>query len=253
MDVQFLILAAGKGKRMNNAELPKVLVGLHGRPLIRHLLDSVHNVPSQYAPVVVVGHKAELVRAELGNAYLYATQHELLGTGHAVMSAKDLVTAPYVMVVNGDTPFVSSEFLTKLASAMVDGSVMAMGTIALEDYSDWRSAYLSHGRIIRDESGRVIAIREYKDASETERTIREVNLGFYIFKTDWMYDQLANIDNRNAQGEYYLTDLVALALASGHEVPTVAIGPIEGLGINSVEHLEQAAVLVQPKFQLVLE
>ena len=99
----------------------------------------------------------------------------------------------------------------------------------------------------------MLAVREYKDASEEERAIHEVNLGFYIFKTDWMYEQLGNVDNHNAQGEYYLTDLVALALASGHEVPTVAIGPVEGLGINSVEHLEQATVLVQPKYQLVLE
>lgn len=253
MDVQFVILAAGKGKRMNNAEFPKVLVELHGRPLIRHLLDSVHNVPSPYAPVVVVGHKAELVRAALGPSYLYATQQELLGTGHAVMSAKGVVTAPYVMVVNGDTPFVSAEFLTKLAEAMTEESVMAMGTIALDDYSDWRSTYISHGRIIRDATGRVLAIREYKDASEEERAIQEVNLGFYIFKTDWMYEQLGNINNHNAQGEYYLTDLVALALASGHEVPTVAIGPVEGLGINSIEHLKQAAALTQPKYQLVLE
>lgn len=253
MNVQFVILAAGKGKRMNNAELPKVLVPLHGRALISHLLDSVHAIPSDYAPVIVVGHKAELVREALGNSYLYAMQTEQLGTGHAVMCAKEVVTAPYVMVINGDTPFVSAEFLNSLATAMTEESVMAMGTIALEDYEDWRSTYVSHGRIIRDESNRVVSIREYKDANEAERTIREVNLGFYIFKTDWLYEQLGNIDNHNAQGEYYLTDLVALALASGHEVPTVAIGPVEGLGINSVEHLEQAAVLVQPKYQLVLE
>lgn len=254
MDIQYVILAAGKGKRMENAELPKVLVELHGRPLIGHLLDTVKAVSSEHTPVVVIGHKAELVTATLGSSYAYALQRELLGTGHAVMAAKDLVTASHAMVLNGDTAFVSAEFLRELQEVhLVSDSVMAMGTVELEDYNDWRNTYMAHGRIIRDESGRVLAIREYKDATEEERAVHEVNLGIYIFKTDWLYSQLGNIDNHNAQGEYYLTDLVALALASGHEVPTVAIGPVEGLSINSKEHLDYAAMLIEPQHELVLD
>lgn len=254
MEVQFVILAAGKGKRMENAELPKVLVPLHGRPLISHLLDTVKTMPSQHIPVVVIGYKAELVTAALGSSYAYATQRELLGTGHAVMAAKDLVTAPHTMVLNADTAFVSAGFLQKLQEVhLTSNSVMAMGTIELEDYKDWRNTYMAHGRIIRNKNGKVLAIREYKDATEEERTICEVNLGVYIFRTDWLYDQLDNIDNNNAQGEYYLTDLVALALASGYEVPTVAVGPVEGMSINSKEHLEYAAALIEPKYELVLE
>jgi bifunctional UDP-N-acetylglucosamine pyrophosphorylase/glucosamine-1-phosphate N-acetyltransferase len=251
MEVQPIILAAGQGTRMGG-ELPKVLTQLHGQPLISYLLKTLGTLSLSHRPVIVVGYRADMVQGALGAGYSYALQEPQLGTGHAVMVTKDVVTAPHVAVLYGDTPFVSGEFLQKLFQTHAEsGSVMTMATVTVPDFAEWRSGFASYGRILRGENGEVLAIREYKDANDAERAITEVNPGMYVFESKWLFEQLGNIGNVNAQGEYYLTDIVDLALQTGNTVPTLSMEPSEALGVNTPEHLEHAAQLVPSP--LVLE
>lgn len=244
MQVQPIILAAGKGTRMGG-ENPKVLSELHGKPMISYLLNSLEQLQLPFKPTIVVGYKADLVKEVLGQSYNYALQEPQLGTGHAVSVAEDYISAPHVAVLNGDSPFVTAETLKELFKSHIDsGSVMSMATVIVDDFNDWRSSFMAHGRVIRDENGRVVAVREYKDATDTERNIRELNVGVYVFQTEWLLENLGKLDNKNAQGEYYLTDLVAMALGTPTEAPTIAMTPLEAFGINSKEQLAYATELI---------
>ncbi|AHV93203.1 UDP-N-acetylglucosamine diphosphorylase/glucosamine-1-phosphate N-acetyltransferase [Bordetella holmesii ATCC 51541] len=225
-----VILAAGLGKRMQS-DLPKVLHTLAGRPMLSHVLDSARQLdPARI--IVVVGHRAERVEAayaaEAGLSF--ALQRPQQGTGHAVQQAvPQLVDGDgaddATLVLYGDVPLVQPETLRRLMQARGQG--VAVLTEVLADAT-------GYGRIVRDAQGQIARIVEHKDASEQERAIQEVNTGILIAPTAKLKDWLARIDNKNAQGEYYLTDIIGLAVAEG--VPVHAAHPganWETLGVNS--------------------
>ncbi|MFA6215325.1 MAG: NTP transferase domain-containing protein [Patescibacteria group bacterium] len=239
--IQIIILAAGHGKRMNNAELPKVLVPFKGKPLISRLLQAIKASGVCAKPAIVVGQKADMIKAALGSDYTYIFQAEQLGTGHAVMCSKDELAgkAENIMVLYGDHPLVSAETIKKIAAAHLEtGAILTMATVTIPDFSDWRANFYDFGRIIRTDSGRVCAIVEKKDAAESQKEIKEVNPSYLCFQAEWLWENLAKLKNDNAQKEYYLTDLIGSACRQSQEITTVEIRPEEALGVNTAEQLE---------------
>ena len=229
MALEIVILAAGLGKRMRSG-LPKVLHPLAGRPLLAHVLDTARALNAQKI-VVVHGHGAEAVRAAFPDgAIAWALQSEQLGTGHAVQQAMPhLEAGGDVLVLYGDVPLVREATLRRLLEASREG--VALLTAELDDPS-------GYGRVLRDQAGRVARIVEHKDAAASERAIREINAGFFALGAQRLAGWLKKITNRNAQKEYYLTDIVALAVAE--EVPVIAVkaeDPWEVAGVNSKREL----------------
>lgn len=241
-ETRVVILAAGKGKRMG-ADVPKPLVPIAGRPMIAHLLDSVIASGVDTHPVVVVAPDCvEMFRKALDNLCDFATQEEQLGTGHAVMVAKDVVgDAKRVVILYGDHPFISASTLRELV-ALHDKrpDAVAMLTSTVPSYDGQYDAFRGWARIIRDEAGEVIAIREAKDCSDNERTVREVNPGIYAFPASWMWERLPGLGNANASGEYYLTELFTMAFAEGMGIVTATADPLDVMGINTPEELTRA-------------
>lgn len=244
MTQQIVVLAAGKGTRMG-AEIPKVLLPLHDEPVIIHLLNEIKSVPQDTAPIIVVGFQEELVKETLGPEYIYVTQIDQKGTAHAVLSCKGTVTAENFIVLYGDMPFTTKESLEKLIELHNSNSAkISMFTALLPNFENEFEHFLGFGRIIRDNQGNVIKIQEYKDCSEEQQKITEVNPGIYMFNTEWLWDQLEKIGDHNVQHEFYLTDIVELAIADGRSVRSLAINPEEIYGINTPEHLEFARKLL---------
>ena len=231
MALQILILAAGLGKRMRS-DLPKVLHPLAGRPLLAHVLDTARALGASRV-VVVHGHGGEKVRAAFPDpAIEWVLQADQLGTGHAVQQAMPRLEGDgEVLVLYGDVPLVRPATLRRLLEAGRKG--VAVLTTELEDPS-------GYGRIVRDQAGRVVGIVEQNDASVAQRSIREVNAGFFALGAQRLSGWLSKITNRNAQNEYYLTDIVALAVAE--DVPVLAVkveDPWEVAGVNSRRELAE--------------
>ncbi len=146
--------------------------------------------------------------------------------------------ADHIMVISGDQPFISSETIKNLIEKHLKSNAeITFTTTELSDFTDWRKAFLNFGRILREDS-MVVGIREYKDATEEERNILEVNAGCYVFRADWLWKNLKNIKNTNSQKEYYLTDLFQIASEHQNTIETIQINPLEALGANSKEELE---------------
>lgn len=236
-EFEILILAAGKGKRMQS-ELPKVLITLKDKPMIKHILGSIEKAFHK-KPIAIVGHKAELVKSELGDLCFYVLQSEQLGTGHAISCAKDICKkAEHIIVLSGDQPFITPETIKELMDKHLKSkSKITFTTTEVSDYEEWRKAFLGFGRILR-KNGEVIGIREYKDANEEEKQIKEVNAGCYSFDAAWLWENLEKIKNNNVQNEYYLTDLFKIASENGDKIETIKINTHEALGANTKEELE---------------
>lgn len=246
MQTRIIILAAGRGTRMNNAEIPKVLIPFEGKPMIAHLLDAVRYSGVDERPVIVTGFHAELVERTLGNGYDYARQDEQLGTGHAVQRAEQLLAekTDQVIVLYGDHPFVKASTIMNLrALHEQEHCPLSMMTVRVEDFDDWRLAFADFGRVVRDASGKIAAIIEAKDATPAEKEICEVNPSFFCFDAAWLWTHLRKIENKNAKREYYLTDLVGMAITEGACVASLEIDPAESIGVNTPEHLELAGRL----------
>ncbi len=228
--LNIVILAAGLGKRMQSG-LPKVLHRIAGKPMLGHVLDNARRLQPDRI-VVVTGHGAEAVQAafEGQGDIAFALQSPQRGTGHAVQQALPLLKGgdgadDATLVLYGDVPLVQADTLAALLQ--VRGPGLALLTESLQDPT-------GYGRIVRNEAGEVTRIVEHKDATEAERTIAEVNTGILAAPTARLRDWLGRITNDNAQGEYYLTDIVALSVADG--VPVSAAQPSaawETLGVNS--------------------
>lgn len=235
-----VILAGGLGKRMQT-ELPKVLNELHGKPLICHVLDAVATSGVCEHPVIVVGKKRELVMEALGPEYRYAVQEEQLGTGHAVSMARESLvkSSKPVIVLYGDMPYVSAETIRTLAERHVEtGAKLSMATVTVPDFDGWRAGFYDFGRIVRDGSEKIVRSVEKKDASLEELAITEVNPCYFCFDSAWLWEHLAKLGNTNAQGEYYLTDLVKIAVTEGIPISSISIDAKEALGVNTKEHLD---------------
>lgn len=246
MKTAILILAAGKGTRMGTEE-PKVLVNLNGKPLIKYLLESLDSQCDPSNIYIIVGYKKELVQKALSNKYNYVEQTEQLGTGHAVMCAKDAISNKFdnVLVLYGDMPFISiqtiNDIINKHSEKMAD---LIMATISVDNFDSWQSCFYDFGRIVRDDNNRPIKIVEKKDATPEELAIKEVNPSYFCFNSKWLWENIDKIKANNAQKEYYLTDLLALAIKSNSKIETISINPKEGIGINTPEQLKLAETIL---------
>ncbi len=240
-NIQILILAAGKGKRMESDE-PKALAMLKGKPFLKHILDTLKEIHLPIKPVIVIGHKKERVKEIIGENQKYAVQEEQLGTGHAVASAREILhpDCKTLLVLSSDQPLVSKETIENIIkNHQESNSTITIGTLVLPDFLEWRSGLINFGRIIRDQNNQVEKIIEYKDASEEERNIKEVNPALYAFDAEWLWKNIDKLKNENTQGEYYLTDLIHLAFEQGKLVTGVPISNIlEGMQPNTKEELE---------------
>ncbi len=229
-----LILAAGKGTRMES-ELPKVLHPCCGKAMVRHVIEAATASGSDRI-IVIAGYKSEMVHAELGDSVLYAEQTEQLGTGHAVMCAADqLGDTGETLILCGDTPLVTADTLKMLCGKHREAkNGVTVLSAVLEDAG-------SYGRIIRDAEGNFLRITEAKDCTEEEKLTKEINSGMYLFDTAMLKESLGKLDNNNAQGEYYLTDTIALIKEAGGRVDAVPVSDItEIMGVNTKAQLAEA-------------
>lgn len=243
-NTRIVLLAAGKGKRMG-IDIPKVLVPLKGEPVLYHILRSVQRAGVDAKPIVVVGENKPLVEASLkagGFDVEYAVQAEQLGTGHAVRAAEvRAADADTVLVLYGDHPFVSPTTIKNIISLHeAEGATLTLATLIVPDFEGWRVSFADFGRIIRSSDGRIERIVEKKDGTPEELAVRELNPAFFCFNGPWLWRSLAQLKNENAQGEYYLTDLVRLAMEEGVKISSLLIDPKEGAGINTQVHLAAA-------------
>lgn len=229
--MNIVILAAGQGKRMYS-NLPKVLHPLAGKPLAGHVIDTARSLSPERL-VVVYGHGGDVVRSTLsGEDISWAEQAQQLGTGHAVAQAvSQLGASAQTLVLYGDVPLTKAETLQRLLNAGKDG--LAILTVNLTDPT-------GYGRIVRNAAGQVVCIVEEKDATPEQKAINEVNTGIMAIPTAHLEHWLGRLKNDNAQGEYYLTDIVALAVAEGVPVQTAQPdGDWEVLGVNSKVQLAE--------------
>ncbi|SDO49375.1 bifunctional UDP-N-acetylglucosamine pyrophosphorylase / Glucosamine-1-phosphate N-acetyltransferase [Paenibacillus sp. yr247] len=229
-----IVLAAGLGTRMKS-KIHKVLHPLCGKPMIRHVTDSLRTTGVGRL-LVVVGTYAEQIEQELESEVEYVRQDQQLGTGHAVMQAREVIgnLEGYTLVCYGDTPLVTSDTYKLLLSVHQEsGSAVTMLTAVVENPTGL-------GRIVRNEAGEVLRIVEEKDASTDEKRIREINPGLYCFTNSVLFRALDQVQNHNAQGEYYLTDCIQIIKKMGHTVKSLAVSNAhEVLGINDRIQLAQ--------------
>ena len=238
---QLIILAGGKGTRMRS-NMPKVLHLVNGVPIVRRLLDAL--MPIFPKPVVVIGYKGDEVRRALGEGFIYAEQAEQLGTGDAVRTAMEVIPdegIERIAVVPRDHPLISRETIERLMAAQKEAKAcVAVVTAVVPDFDGENATFLHYGRILRNEAGDVAGIVEWKDASESERHIREVNTSYYAFDAKWLRAHIGKLSRDNAAREYYLTDVVRMANESKERVVALAVQDTrEALGINDLEQLER--------------
>ncbi|TBV06054.1 bifunctional UDP-N-acetylglucosamine diphosphorylase/glucosamine-1-phosphate N-acetyltransferase GlmU [Stutzerimonas kirkiae] len=231
MSLDIVILAAGQGTRMRSS-LPKVLHPVAGKPMLGHVIDTARQLQPRGIHVVI-GHGADSVRERLGADDLnFVLQAEQLGTGHAVAQALPVLTAERVLILYGDVPLIEKGTLERLLQK-VGAEQLALLTVELNDPT-------GYGRIVRDEAGVVMAIVEHKDATAEQRLIREGNTGILAVPGSRLGDWLGRLSNGNAQGEYYLTDIIAMAVGDGLVVATEkAEDAMEVQGANDRIQLSQ--------------
>jgi len=244
MSVRAVVLAAGRGKRMR-ADLPKVLFEVAGRPLIAWVVDAVAAAGVDDT-TVVVGHGGEAVAGVLPKGVGTAVQEEQLGTGHAVMAALQAigdVSGSTVLVVPGDTPLLQAGSLQALLEThAATGADATLLTAEMLDPT-------GYGRVIRD-GDRVTAIVEERDADEAQRAIREVAISTYAFDGDALTRALSQIGKDNAQGEYYLTDVIEVLAGGGLVSAVVGADAHEVQGVNSLDHLAAVAATMRERIVL---
>ena len=230
-----LVLAAGLGKRMKSS-LPKALHQVAGQPMIDHVVGTL--IESGASRVItVVGHEGHILQEHLAGRSEVVWQHDQLGTGHAAAQAGPAL-AGYdgnIVVVPGDVPLLSASAIQDLAREHeTHGFAATVLTMVVDDPAQY-------GRVVRDPSGRVSSIVEYRDASDEIRAVREVNTSVYCFRSHDLFDALPLLSNDNQQGEYYLTDVISVLISRNLPVGAISLDdPSEGMGINSRAELAAA-------------
>lgn len=228
-----LILAAGKGTRMYS-DLPKVMHPLAGKSMVKHVIDATKSLNAKHLNLIY-GHGAEKLQAHLNDEPVnWILQAEQKGTGHAVMQAINAINdSDEVLILYADVPLISEATLKRLISARPQGGI-ALLTVLLDDPT-------GYGRIVRDPQNNVIGIIEHKDASESQKLINEVNTGILAINGADLKRYLGNLDNKNAQGEYYLTDIIGFAHQEGHQI--IAVHPDSLAEVEGVNNRQQLATL----------
>lgn len=234
MELSVVILAAGKGTRMKSV-LPKVMQPLAGRPLLRHVVATASALDSKQT-LVVYGHGGEQVRkAFAADNLLWAEQAEQKGTGHAVqMALPQLPTTGISLILYGDVPLTAQATLQQLINAVDSDDVMGLITLTMENPS-------GYGRIIRNDKNEVIRIVEQKDANDAEKSVREINTGILCVPNARLHEWLPQLQSNNAQGEYYLTDIIAMAANGGVRIETV--NPAHSWEVDGVNDKLQLSAL----------
>lgn len=237
MNVATVVLAAGYGTRMKST-LPKVVHPIVGRPMIDWCVRTAESVSSR-PPVVVVGHGRQHVEAVLRERCSYVVQESLLGTGHAVQQVIPILRGgcDAVVVTYGDMPLLRSETVRTLVDRFAEAR--SIEQIAFAQLTIVRDDAQGFGRILRNDLGDIVAIIEEADCTPEQKSIRELNPGVYCFDADWLWQHLPNIP-LSKKGEYYLTDMVAIAVAQGRRVLGVHASADETDGVNTRVHLAQA-------------
>jgi len=241
MDVAIIILAAGKGTRMGLTEKPKVMAELAGKPLLGHVIEAILPLKPKYI-IPVIGFKKEIVEEYLSQHFpniIPAYQIQQLGTGHAVMQAKEHLRdfTGHVLILTGDTPLIQTETLQQLLTQAQHLPTIP-DAITVSTFLDEPSGY---GRILRSSNGDFIGIVEEKDATESQKLIQEINTGMFLVHSNSLFEALDNISNQNAQGEYYLTDIIGYLHGTHHQVYAIpSLHSSEFMGINTIQELEHA-------------
>ncbi|MGN8274824.1 bifunctional UDP-N-acetylglucosamine diphosphorylase/glucosamine-1-phosphate N-acetyltransferase GlmU [Pseudomonas sp. SMN5] len=232
MSLEIVILAAGQGTRMRSA-LPKVLHPVAGNSMLGHVIHSARQLDPQRIHVVI-GHGADAVRERLAADDLnFVLQDKQLGTGHAVAQAVPFITADTVLILYGDVPLIEVDTLQRLLK-QVTPEQLGLLTVELDDPT-------GYGRIVRNAQGQVTAIVEQKDANEAQRAITEGNTGILAVPAARLGDWMSRLSNNNAQGEYYLTDVIAMAVADGLVVATEQ--PLDAMEVQGANDRKQLAEL----------
>ena len=235
-ELRVIILAAGKGTRMNS-DLPKVLHKLNGKALLDFVLDE-SELLNPIETILVVGFKKEQVISHTENRInlKYVTQIEQLGTGHAVLQTEELLknNKGHIIILYGDVPNIKASTLRPIIDEhIINNRDLTLITAEIDDPS-------GYGRIIRDKNGNLLKIVEEKDCDDDERKIKEWNPGIYIFKIPEVFEVLNSIRTNNASKEYYLTDAIGLAQQSNMQINAIKIANSnEVIGINTADQLEE--------------
>jgi len=241
MKTSAIIMAAGLSKRMKSST-PKVLHPLLGKSMIGYVLDAVEEI-SDELPVVVVGHAKKEVIAAIEGKARFAVQEQQLGTADAVKAAERLLKgkSDYVVVISADMPLITKETIRKLVDCQ-HASKAPLTFVSIQGENS-----RGFGRVVRDTEGKVNEIIEEKVASASQKTIKEYNASIYCFRAEWLWNALPRIEKSPA-GEYYLTDVIGLAVAEGFDVQALVLeDPSESIGINSRLHFSQAEQVLRKR------
>lgn len=233
-----VVLAAGQGTRMKS-KLYKVLHPVCGKPMVQHVVDNLQEL-NMSRIVVVVGHGAEKVQEQLGDHIEYAMQEKQLGTAHAVLQVAPLLADKpgTTLVLSGDEPLISAETLAKLtADHVASGAAGTILTRIMENPT-------GYGRIIRNAQGQVERIVEQKDANEEEQRVQEINTGTYCFDNQKLFAALQKVDNKNAQGEFYLTDVIEILQKDGDSIQASVTEEVT-IGVNDRVALAKAEAMMR--------
>lgn len=236
-----LILAAGQGKRIKS-ELPKVLHKVCGRDMVNHVIDTINEAGIEDINVII-GKGAEKVReATKQHKVSYSLQREQLGTGDAIRSASDFLSAKkgMVAILTGDAPLIKADTLKRMINYFEENDYSAVMLTSIIDDPN------GYGRVVRKEAA-VDKIVEHKDCSEAELKIKEINAGVYIFNVELLQDSLKELKNDNAQGEYYLTDIIGILNSKGKKVGAISTDFEETLGVNSRIQLARVEAIMRDR------
>ena len=239
-NIQALVLAAGKGTRLNAKDKPKVMYVLCNKPIIDYVVKNLNKVGFK-KQILVIGFHGNLLKDYLKNRASYVWQKRRLGTGHAVLAAKNVLKSYQdVLIILGDMPFWQPETLKKIINLhQKSKATLSLISVILENPS-----FYAYGRILRDQKGNLLKILEEKEATSAEKKIKECNPSCYVVKTKWLLENLPKI--KKTSGEYYLTDILALAISQKEKI---SILPIKDwrqvVGINTKEHLGLAEKLIK--------
>ncbi|OGO34425.1 MAG: UDP-N-acetylglucosamine diphosphorylase/glucosamine-1-phosphate N-acetyltransferase [Chloroflexi bacterium RBG_16_54_18] len=244
MKIAGVILAAGQGTRMKST-LPKVLHPVMGKPMIHYSIDTVTRVTGK-KPYTVVGFDEQMIRQQLGDKIEYIIQDPQLGTGHALQTAAEVLQgkSDYILVTLADMPLIRQETMQAVVDAHVSGGgPITMLTVRNRDARGF-------GRVLRNTQGEVLSIVEEAQATQEQLQIEELNTSVYCFTASWLWQALDQIP-MSPKGEYYLTDLMGIAVAGGKLVQTVALDdPVEAIGVNSRDHLAEVTYWMKKRINM---